>query len=211
MVGLTHSWTSRTSTGWKLWLWWVLANTVGSAVGAALAFGSMNAVKAFVPGAGANEDRVFGVMLLATLVVAIGLAQWAVMRRHVPQAWQWPFASALGVCVGFALVISAGTLLGARAVLPYGLGMLSGMAGMALFGLGVGAVQWLYLRQHVAHSGWWILASAFGWAVLGIVVDKAFTVPIQVAFVGLVPALFTGAALVWLVRQDKSHRMANWL
>ena len=59
MIGLTRSWNGRRSTGWKLWLWWVLANTVGSAAGAAMVFGSMNVVKAFVPGAGANEDRVF--------------------------------------------------------------------------------------------------------------------------------------------------------
>ncbi len=206
MADLSYSPARGTSRGWRLWFWWVLANTVGAAVGVAAVFGSMGVAKDVVPGLGANEDRVFGIVLLLSLVVAIGLAQWVVMRRYLPRAWQWPFASALGVCVGFALAIAAGTLAGARAVLPSGLGMLSGMAGMALFGLGLGAVQWLYLRQHVGHAGWWILASALGWTALGIMVGRAFTVPLQLALVGLVPALFTGAALVQMARQGSSRQ-----
>jgi hypothetical protein len=30
-------------------------------------------------------------------------------------------------------------------------------------GLVVGVAQWLVLRCYIPHSGWWVLASAFGW------------------------------------------------
>ena len=71
----------RTKLDWKIWIQWVLATTVGWAVG--LIFG------------GEIGTGVF-----------IGIAQWLVIRRYFSQAGWWILASAVGWIAGWGLISS---------------------------------------------------------------------------------------------------------
>lgn len=71
----------RTRLDWSIWIKWVLATTIGWAVG--LIFGGE-----------------IGVGLI------IGVAQWLVIRRYFSQAGWWVLASAVGWIAGWALISS---------------------------------------------------------------------------------------------------------
>ena len=91
----------RTHVGWGFWFWWVLASTVGYAVGNAA---GMKVVQAVV---GAAEPMAKGLVVgLALAVVmtgaAVGVMQWLVLRREVSGAGWWVLASIVGWVGGTA-------------------------------------------------------------------------------------------------------------
>ncbi len=91
----------RTHVGWGFWFWWVLASTVGYAVGNAA---GMKVVQAVV---GAAEYRAKGFVVAIPLLVvmtgaAVGVMQWLVLRRAVSGAGGWVLASIGGWVMGQA-------------------------------------------------------------------------------------------------------------
>ena len=181
----------RRKPGWGFWLLWVLASSVGLAVGDAV----VRAVGGAVSGA------VFGAVA--------GVAQWLLLRRQVRRAGWWILASTVGLAVGLAVVNAVvGAVSGA---VP------SDVVG-AVVGAVSGVAQWLILRRQVRRAGWWILAStvgwavglavggAVGWAVVNAVVDAvgwAVGLAAGWAVVGAVSGSITGTVLVWLLRQPR--------
>jgi hypothetical protein len=197
----------RHKTDWRplLLLWF---STVGSAVGgwlSKLVFDLLNSHPAsifpspsiIVPSAAVasieNGQMVitvdFGLSATIGTICGIvfgvitGFFQWLVLRRYLSRAGWWIVASAVGWAVGIALswIVHWDDV------------------GFVAIGAIVGAVQWLILRRQVRRAGWWILASAVGWAVswgaVGMVLGGVWG--------GGVGGQFTGAVLVWLLRQPR--------
>lgn len=103
-----------------------------------------------------------------------------------------------------------------RAGLSLGLALATGVLGLrtdplplamhgALTGAGVGALQWVFLRQQVTMAGWWVLVVAACWA-LGWLVTRAVGVDLSKGWPvfgisgAAVFAALTGLGLLWLVR-----------
>jgi hypothetical protein len=132
---------------------------------------------------------------LATLFViglAIGIGQWLVLRQQVPQISRWPLFTALGGVVA----LFAGPYL------------------FLLIGLGMSLLQWLILRNVLNRTGWWIIISAGAWAlgyvlgsmfsqVLAQALDAAAAGMIGYVMVGIISGVLTGAALLWLLRENR--------
>ena len=92
--------------------------------------------------------------------------------------------------------------------------------GAVVFGGGllvsIGVPQWLVLRRHLRHAGWWVLANALAWSLglavpfvaLALVPDAApfwvwaATGIVSGLLMGLVVGALTGLALLWLMRSD---------
>jgi hypothetical protein len=69
--------------------WWVLASTLGGAVG--LAVGSEVA------------EGLVGAASYAVIGASVGTAQWLVLRRHVSRSGWWVLASTVGLAAGGAI------------------------------------------------------------------------------------------------------------
>ena len=172
----------RRRVGWRLWLWWVLASSVGWILGLAGGFAAGFAIGGAV--SGIASQGAFG----AVLGASIGMLQWVVLRRQISRAGWWILATTLGMGGGFALISSVTLPVSAT----FGGGPLYGLVNGGLVGILVGAMQWLVLRQQSSRAGWWVLASVLGTGV-GFALDQV---------VGqLVGTAVTGTALVWLSRQ----------
>jgi hypothetical protein len=194
--------TERTTVGWGFWLRWVLASFLGFAIGGVL--GGF-AIFTFDDELWIVGFAVFGAMF----GVAGGIMQWFVLRRHLAQSGGWVLATAVGY-----------TLAAITTALIFNLPSSNvAVAGLVAFGTVAGIVcgilQWLVLRQKVAHAGWWVPASTLSLVVgmgiggpVAITLGQAervieSTIVFGILFgvgVGAIP----GAALVWLLRQSPS-------
>jgi len=163
----------------------------------------------------------FGTVLGA----AIGFTQWLMLRQHVHKAGWWVPASAvgwiiwcLGIVIATALTQSNGTASEVRLandIIVIATGAI---------GLTVGVSQWIVLRRRVRSSGWWILASIVGWAIIGYLLatqgvtivsgdhldpgEVNITTGLLVLVSGIAGAnamssTITGAVLVWLLHQSR--------
>lgn len=155
---------------WDIWFQWVLATTLGWILGWVI-FGD--------PGIG----------------LAVGIAQWFVLRRLGPQSVWWMLASALGWLVGYGIIISGW-------VAPPGPTGFTPVISGAVLGLALGIGQWLVLRRLVHQAGWWIFASAAGWTVALIGV-------LGTTVVGAVAGALTGFMLDWLLRDPVDDTFAG--
>ncbi len=167
-----------------LWLKWVLANALASALAVAPVFIAGHVIEA--PGAGTDpavaETIVVVLNLLLRIVVAIlvGMLQWLALRRYVRWANQWWLVTSIGSIVsGFLAPYAAFAVLGARpSTLSYN--ALTAPVNAAV----VGIFQCFVLHKHVRRAGWWVLASIAAWTVaerLGL-------------YAGFYVALYAGAA-----------------
>ena len=73
---------------------------------------------------------------------------------------QWVLASSVGFVM--AVIVS---LLVVMAIEPMVVPRLGAFVGATIVGAVVGIMQWLVLRRRLHRAGWWVLASAVGWAV----------------------------------------------
>jgi hypothetical protein len=103
----------------------------------------------------------------------IGAGQWLALRGQLPKIAWWVPATALGQAAGLA---AGASLVGYRTDLQD-----LAIQG-AITGLGVGLLQALVLRQHLATWFWWAIAMpplwALGWIVTtaaGVAVGQNFT------------------------------------
>ena len=184
--------TEPTRVGWRIWLGWMLACVASAAValtvtGAMVSAGRLNAAVVWA---------VFGLVIGASL----GITQWLVLRRQIPQAHMWVLASAMGgIAVG---------------VLGFVMGeAVGGPVGGSVIGAALGIMQWLVLRRLISRAYVWVLASIVGFA-LGLTAGEAvgFTAGGAVGWLvggtmlGVVVGAITGGALVWLLRQPVPER-----
>ncbi|PMB17730.1 hypothetical protein [Fischerella thermalis] len=187
----------------KLLLWWVLANTLGSAI------------------VGALEEG--GFQFFATLVLTgpiLGITQWLVLRRYIRHTNWWVIASIFGWYLGIPVTLVTREILN-----PVLLEMLLAVSKLwEVFWLNtvnqfvtftvLGVAQWLVLRQHLQQAWWWILASSVGGFVNGAVsaavcaaACQTIAMKVNAQMAGAIAygsgwtasGLVTGIMLVWLL------------
>jgi hypothetical protein len=175
------------------WLLWVGASLLGTSV--AVGITHLLILLAAV----VDEDRWAVYVFVPAFSILIGLAQAAVLSRWVRHAFWWVAVSLIGCLLAYASIIALGSLL------PSGR-LASTATTLIVLGASTGIVQWVMLRQHFPSASLWILASVLGWAILALIIGKAFTQPAELALVGAVPPSVTGALLSWWVhRAGASH------
>jgi len=137
--------------------------------------------------------------------MAIDINEAKVKRNEIGLWLAWTFATALGMLIGYLLlVLLVGSLdLGvARVLVPI------------ISGIFLGLAQWLVLRPYISKSYDWILNHAVGWVVgftLGLYVVQLLSktpLGMLVGFIsfGLIVALFQYPAL----RREIPH-LATWI
>jgi hypothetical protein len=79
-----------------------------------------------------------------------------------------------------------------------------------ILGTSIAVPQWLVLRAHVSQAGWWVLASAVSWILVGALADL---VEIKGSLAAVWPAIVGVAigALQWLVLQKHVHVAGFWI
>ncbi len=198
----------RAPVDWRLWLWWVLASTVGWGVGG-------GAVGVALGGGLSRGIVVTGYVGMVMGVIAAGALQWLVLRRQVAQAGWWVLASIVSGAIVGVLAVGLGWVVGVIGRLVGGTAWGAGwgpdwsadpggdvgfVVGVAVGGTVLGVLQWLVLQRQVARAGWWVLASTVGWVVGGLVSGITDTA-VGWAALGAVYGAVTGPVLVWLLRQ----------
>ena len=176
------------STAKGLWLRW-LPTFLGFPIGGLIAIAATGPVTSLTNG------LIGGAVAGAVL----GAAQWLALRGRLSKTEWWIPATAVGQAVGLA----AGA-----ALVGYRTGLQDLAIQGAISGLGVGLLQALALRPHVATWFWWALAMpplwTLGWIVTtaaGIRVDQQFTN--FGASGAIVVALLSGLLLVQLLRAPR--------
>ena len=178
--------TKHINADWRFWRNWGLA-FLGFPLGGLAALGVTGGIDTTI-------DGVVGGLASGAV---IGGVQWVALRSYVHLSPAWVAATSAGMATGLGLstallgIDTTGTALLVRG---------------ALTGLGIGAAQWLMLRQHGARAAVWVPTVALAWA-LGWAVTHAAGVDVAPRFAnfGATGAwafqLVTGLALVWLLRR----------
>jgi hypothetical protein len=149
--------------------------------------------------AAVDERSIFPYILFPVVGVCIGGMQWLVLRQYLPQAGWWVLSTGViwPVCYTF---IGLAT----RGIVRVGGGSFVGAATwiitFALVGAALGGIQWLVLRRRFIRAGWWVLASAAGFAGFAAIGPLADILTL-IVLLGAIPGATTGIALVWLLRQ----------
>jgi hypothetical protein len=146
-----------------------------------------------------NLDEAVVVAVFGVLIgVALGIAQWLVLRHRIPRAYLWVFASVVGGAVLAAFGFAKG-------------GAVGGPLGGLVIGASLGIAQWLVLRRRVSQAYLYLAASIVGFALalstgeaVGFAVGGAAGWLVGGIMFGIVAGTITGAALLWLLRQPIS-------
>lgn len=143
----------KTSRDWTLGLWWSLATLGGLILGLIILFAGLGAaINNFPP-------FLFGLVIGCTFGLSCAVMQWIALRRLV-SAW-WVLATFAAWAIFWAINL-AGFLGTGNGVVGK---ILEGLGHGALFGVLLGAFQWLVLRSRAANAQQWILANVIGWSL----------------------------------------------
>ena len=212
---------------------WVLANTVGEALGLGItALVGVTVVSSLGKGTSVLVTLVLAALaiLAGTLIegTVVGTAQWLVLRRHLPgMRWAaWAVATGAGVFLAWTLGMVPSTVLSLRApggqeaapaepsgMVVFGLAFLMGL----VLGPVLGFAQWLALRRFVSHAALWVPANALAWAFGMVVIfagvgpatsggfglGAALSLALTLACAGAVVGATHGFALVWMLRSAR--------
>jgi hypothetical protein len=182
---------------WTFWARWIVASAVGAYLGTAVT-ALVGLVVAKAVGGGA-EDSVPGGILLGA---GLGIAQWLVLRRRLPGAEQWMWASIAGAVVFSVL---RHPLLLAVSSIPGAVLRIGAFVDALALGASIGFAQWLVLRRHVSRSGWWLVACVGGYGIATLPAGKGVSSFGEVMAFLVVPPAITGLALVSLFRRPRQE------
>lgn len=218
---------ARPRTGWRMgvawflvtilaWLpGWALGIPVANAVG--MAIGPLAGYPLLEVGAGAASWMVLG--------LAVGLAQWLLLRRRFAGTWEWILATVAGFGVVGSIKWAQGLLteqvmdatfawlegIGWEA---WGLvfGILLALITEGLTGLLIGLAQWVALQNRVRRPGRWVLVSTAAWAGAGLLISllMLFVGPLDEETATWLPPLLSGVAVsaitalgaLWILPKD---------
>jgi hypothetical protein len=91
--GQTVSEQAKSSVGWTVWLWWVLASAGGGAVGFAAADALLDFMSA------ALQRAIDEVVIFGLIGAGLDTMQWLVLRNLFSQAGWWVVASTVGAAI----------------------------------------------------------------------------------------------------------------
>jgi hypothetical protein len=134
---------------------------------------------------------------VTALALFLAAVQWYLLRRYLPQTWQWFVATGTGMLLGG--VISGAILFSAdiQSWQPQWI-----LAAMLLpFGMGVGVMQWLVLRQYIPTASWIILIDVLAAAPL-LMIASSFENIVKLVGILLLPGAITGLGLWRLLRHS---------
>jgi hypothetical protein len=176
------------STARGLWLRW-LPTFLGFPAGGLIALAVLGPVSSLMTALAGG----------AVAGAVLGAAQWLALRGRLSKTEWWIPATAVGQAVGLA----AGATL-----VNYGTSLQDLAIQGAITGLGVGILQAVVLRPHIATWFWWAIAMpplwALGWIVTtaaGIGVDQRFTN--FGASGAIIVTILSGLLLVQLLRAPR--------
>jgi hypothetical protein len=149
----------------KLWFGWVVANTIGGAIGSYLGETIFNT----------EPNSIANFLLLAALIsVSISLCQGVFLTRKVLKVHWWIIVSSIAstLCIALSPYILTLSILaiGSRG----GESLCFGIFGV-FSGFVVGLSQWLFVLRKFPDSGRWILFSSLGSAI-GLTVGNAIAI-----------------------------------
>jgi hypothetical protein len=150
---------SKYSFNWTAWVTWVLITTLGWLI---------------------------GWIFLGELWIglALGAAQWLLLRTRLKHSYWWIPASLVGWAIGHLAVLN---------FVPVDLRDWAGLP----IGLTLGTAQWIVLRDEMPHTFWWIVVNGLGWML-------ALTGVLGGSLVGAVAGAVTGvAAALFVDLQDR--------
>jgi len=195
----------KTPVKWAVWPLWALATTAGITLGFVFSYVVLFAIKAVVRDF--NEDKWMGYWLVPILAVGVTVLQWLILRRYIARAGGWIVASLSGwvIAIFVSQFITRSLYALWPRITPADWALYSFIIILFAFGLVMGTIQWLVLRQHVRGAGVWMLANVAGLAVarwmIGVSIDRFA----DVVALGALPGIVTGLALAWLLRGTAAH------
>ncbi|MSQ40669.1 MAG: hypothetical protein EXR55_03215 [Dehalococcoidia bacterium] len=226
--------TERQPLGWRLWLQWVAATSVGLVLGFLVATILVVQLLSRVVGESLGDDQltggpITGAAFAAVLGLVLGLSQWMVLRQHLPRSGWWAPATTAGVALGFLFAVTVSRLwpgpsgVGRETTASEALIFVGGWASVGgAIGIPLGMAQGLVLLQYLSRAGWWVLTSVTACTALAATVATVFFVlgdthlvsgPLAVApkLTGAValllgPGAITGAVLVWMLRRPRPEK-----
>lgn len=195
--------TGRRKPEWLFYPGWVVASTLSIPLAWLVSWAIISQVERVVGGtievAGRTritEDFLLDYVFFPLIGLLTGLLQYLLLRRYLPRIGWWIAATALGWPLGFAVVYLAYVAL--PAALHAG-STWSVVLALVWVGGATGLAQWLVLRRRILRAGWWILASALGGGLVGLIAGGVFTSLLELLLIGAVPAIVTAIALWWLL------------
>ena len=181
--------------GFRLWLWWVAANSLAELLGLGLTLAVDYGIISRIAAAASIVASIVGILLVtisgAIEGLIVGLAQWSVLRRSFPLVARrsWIGATVLGAMVAWffgslpsTLMDMGGQQSGGAAQEPPTAIVLLLAAAMGLFlGFILGYPQWRVLRKAAERTWIWLPANCAAWALgmptIFAVMDIAFRSP----------------------------------
>ncbi|MDM9385035.1 protein kinase [Chlorogloeopsis sp. ULAP01] len=138
-----------------------------------------------------------------------------------PPAVTQPAKIGWGFLLKWILATTVGVVMGAVVGLVVGAAVGNVNAGntvaAAIAGTFVGIMQWLVLRRQIYQAGWWVLATAVGFAVFGAVANALIGAVFGAVFNALIDAM-AGAVLgifvgimQWLVLRRQIYQAGWWV
>jgi hypothetical protein len=187
----------------KFWLMWVIASTAAIMLSFVVLYALVFIAIAISPSI--NEDRVFGLIMFPTIATIYGVLQWLVLRKRIPKSGWWILATIVGLVGGVALAVGAAQAFSHFTGQEEYWNFRSGLLILfLLIGFFLALVQLPILWRYFRGSFLWLLASMTGWLVLGLIMGSTIDRISDVFAIGLIPAMFTGFCLIWLLRKPRT-------
>ena len=112
--------------------------------------------------------------------------------------WVWGNISALLLCSAF-IAITANFL-----DITITEAWLATVAFAAIYGTFVGLAQWYVLRSYLSNVFFWIILNISAFLSGLFAIGESIIGLFGLTLIGIIPALFTGSALLWLLRAKRS-------
>lgn len=180
------------------WVEWMLANAFGYILGLALCalliWPLLITTGWLSLAVGSAAPVIIAGVVGGVVGSVIGASQLFIFRLHGLRIPLWTLFSAIGAALG--LMFSA---LLQREMWPDNFTSTS----YAIIGVTSGVLQWLVLPRSMRRFGLWIVANGIGWAIGPLLSGKLNLSIMYGGFAGIV----TGAALIWLLRQEQSPQV----
>ena len=180
---------NKSDIGWKLWMQWVLANTISVALATTLT------IKFSRMGSGAIGHAIMGTFGILLFGFIVGITQWFILFRFGIPAW-WIPATGIGVFV-FFILFSPVSLLGA-AILQ--------------FPILWHRVRWsgLWILAHIPayflmEREYQTLYFAISSSIESPIFETRYIALMVIRFINIV---ITGFVLIWLLRHPKTNSIA---